>query len=60
MSMGTWKSRQISKAKKGSQTTGREKGIKATPLQKYMCRANRSYKHPNYASVMASLGTRKK
>lgn len=57
---GAWKSRQIAKKARGSQTPGKSKGIKASPLQRYMCRKNRSWKHPLYAVVMASLGQRKK
>lgn len=45
---------------KNNQTSGKSKGIRPSPLQKWMCRHNRSYKHPNYASVMATLGQRKK
>ena len=52
MSMITWKIHQIKKQHKGSQTTGISKGIKSTPLQRYMCRSNRSYKHPLYSVIM--------
>lgn len=47
------------KKSRPSQTTGRSKGIKPTALQRSLCRRNRSYKHPLYAEVMASLGSRK-
>lgn len=57
--MGTWKTRIIQKRNRGSQTTGKSKGIVATTLQKYMCRRNRSYKDPLYEVVMASCGTYK-
>lgn len=57
--MGQWKARTIKKKGKGSQTTGKQKGIVANTLQKYMCRRGRSYKHPLYGEVMASLGSRK-
>jgi len=57
--MSTWKSKIIKKKGKGSQTTGRQKGIRASALQKYMCRRGRSYRHPLYGEVMASLDVRK-
>jgi hypothetical protein len=57
--MGQWRSKKIQKAGKGSQATGRSKGIVASALQKTMCRRNRSYKNPVYGMVMASLGARK-
>jgi hypothetical protein len=56
--MSTWKSTTFGK-KNGSQTTGRSKGIRPSALQKSMCRRGRSYKHPLYGAVMASLGSRK-
>lgn len=59
VTMGTWKARKIVKGTRGSQTTGKQKGIVANTLDKYMCRRNRSYKHPLYASVMATLGSRR-
>jgi hypothetical protein len=58
--MGNWKLRKIKKKGRGSQTTGRTKGIVASPLQKFMCRHGRSYKHPLYGDVMESLGQRKR
>lgn len=42
-----------------SQTTGKSKGIRPSALERYMCRHNRSYKHPKYGEVMANLGSRK-
>jgi hypothetical protein len=57
--MSHWKSRTISKTTKGSQTPGIKKGIHPSQLERYMCRRNRSYKHADYARVMASLGLRK-
>lgn len=57
--MGQWKSKKLKKLGKGSRTTGKQKGITASALQKYMCRRGRSYKHPLYGEVMASLGARK-
>lgn len=59
MPMGTWKRRLILKKGRGSQTTGRQKGIRPTAIQKFMCRHNRSYKHPLYDVVMETLGMRK-
>lgn len=53
--MGTWKARQIGKKNKASRTTGRSKGIVSSALERYMCRRNRSYKHPLYAKVLLSL-----
>jgi hypothetical protein len=58
--MGQWRARKILKKGRGSQTTGRTKGIVASPLQKWMCRHGRSYKHRLYEETMASLGQRKK
>ena len=54
MSMRTWKVHKIKKAHKGSQTTGRSKGIVSSALQRFMCRRNRSYKHPLYAEIMGN------
>jgi hypothetical protein len=45
---------------KGSQTPGVKKGIRPSTIQRYMCRHNRSWKHPLYEITMASLGNRKK
>lgn len=39
-------------------TTGKSKGIVATPTQKGMCRRNRSWKDKNYDAIMKSLGRR--
>lgn len=58
--MGTWKVRAISKKTKGSQTTGRSKGIISTPLERSFCRRNRSYKNPLYNVVMSKLTGEKK
>lgn len=57
--MGAWRARKMVKGQRASQTTGRQKGIVASSLAKHMCRHNRSYKHPEYAAVMAGIGTRK-
>ena len=53
--MGTWKLKQLSKKTKGSQTTGKSKGIITTALERMMCRRNRSWKHPLYGAVMSKL-----
>jgi hypothetical protein len=58
-SMGNWKKKLIQKKGRGSQTTGKSKGIVATALQKSMCRRNRSYKHPNYGVIMDSIGVKR-
>jgi hypothetical protein len=58
--MGTWKARIIKKKNKGSQNTGKSKGIIASPLAKHMCRHNRSWKHPLYGVVMEKIGLRAK
>lgn len=50
--------RAMAEGKKPSQTTGRTKGIRPSALAKYMCRSNRSYKHPRYEAVMSKLGSR--
>lgn len=52
--MGSWKKKQISKKAKGSQTTGKQKGINPSQLIKWMCRHNRSWKHPLYSLLMCS------
>lgn len=49
MTMGTWKTKVIRKKGRGSQTTGRAKGIIATTLSKFICRRNRSYKDRLYS-----------
>ncbi len=53
--MGMWKNRVLRKKGKGKQETGKSKGIIASPLAKYMCRHNRSWKHPLYNVVMEKL-----
>lgn len=57
---GDWKARKIKKQGRGSQTPGLKKSIRPSALQRIMCRRARSYKYPNYAAVMATLGSRKK
>jgi hypothetical protein len=57
--MGDWKKRIIEKKNRGRSETGRSKGIVATPLQKMMCRRNRSWKHPQYGAVMMILNGEK-
>ena len=57
--MGTWKKRKLVKGQRASRETGKKKGLVPTTIQKWMCRTGRSYKHPLYEVVMASLGTRK-
>jgi hypothetical protein len=57
--MGTWKAKKIAKKARGSQATGKSKGISSSTLQKYMCRRNRSWKHSLYGEVMDSIGSRK-
>lgn len=44
------------KAKPSSSTSGRSKNIYASPLQRGICRRNRSWRHPQYETVMKSLG----
>lgn len=60
MNMSNWRSNKMRKANKGSQTPGKAKGLVATPIQRYMCTRNRSWKHPRYEEVMASIGSRKR
>ncbi len=47
-----WKKKSINKTRKGSTTPGISKGdnCKATPLDKWMAKAGRSYKHPEYSN----------
>lgn len=47
------------KSSRPSQTTGKSKGLRPSQLQRYMCRANRSYKNRDYGRIMASVGQRK-
>jgi len=54
------KAHHIVKPQRGNQTSGKSKGIRALALEKYMCRHNRSYKHPLYEEVMSKIGIRKK
>lgn len=60
MTMATWKTKLIRKKARGSQATGKSKGIVASPLAKFMCKHNRLWKHPRYAEVMAKIGLRSK
>lgn len=50
--MGTWKRRKLVKGQRASRTTGKSKGIVSSTLQRYMCRANRSWRHPLYEEIM--------
>lgn len=56
--MGNWKSKIIAMQHKGSSTTGKSKGIITTPLERTICRRNRSWKHPLYNEVMATIDRR--
>lgn len=47
------------KKSRPSRTTGKSKGIRPSAIQKFMCRHNRSYKHPLYERVMPTVGERK-
>lgn len=50
--MTTWKSKQIKKKNRGSQTPGRQKNpetCQADALKKYFARSGRSYKHNLYS-----------
>ena len=53
--MGTWRLRKMKKGLRASRTTGKSKGIIATPLERTICRRNRSYKHPSYALIMSKM-----
>ena len=48
--MGSWKARKFDKKTKASRTPGKSKGVncQSTPLERYMAKHNRSYKHPSY------------
>lgn len=52
--MGTWKARKLVKGARRSQTTGKQKGISPDGLRKWMCKHNRSWKHPLYSSIMGT------
>ena len=43
------------KKNRGSQTTGKSKGIIARTIERYMCKHNRSWRHPYYEIVMYAL-----
>lgn len=60
IAMGQWKTKLIKKKSRGSQATGKSKGIVASTLAKFMCRHNRSWKHPLYNEVMSKIGNRAK
>jgi hypothetical protein len=58
--MGKWKLKKLVKGSRASRATGKSKGIVASSLQKYMCRANRSWRHPLYDEIMGGgMFTRK-
>lgn len=46
--MGTWKQRKTQKGQRASRTPGNKKGLVPPSWARYICRANRSYKHPMY------------
>lgn len=47
--MGTWKTRKLTKGQRASRSPGNKKGLVPPPWARYICRANRSYKHPDYS-----------
>lgn len=47
--MGTWRQRKIKKGQRASRTPGNKKGLVPPSWARYICRSNRSYKHPQYA-----------
>lgn len=47
--MGTWKARKIQKGVRASHESGKKKGLVPPSWARYIARANRSYKHPDYA-----------
>ena len=57
--MGNWRSHKIMKKNKGSQTPGSQKGdsCKASPLDRYMAKSGRSYKHPEYPAWCSKMDT---
>ena len=58
--MGNWKRKTFEKRTKASRTTGKSKGIVASPLERTICRRNRSYKMREYAAVMKRLNGEKR
>jgi hypothetical protein len=46
--MGTWKARKVVKGSRASRTPGNKKGLVPPQWARYICRNNRSYKHPEY------------
>jgi hypothetical protein len=57
--MGSWRKRKILKKGRGKSESGKSKGLVPDALAKYMCRRNRSYKHPLYDEVMSKLAIKK-
>lgn len=47
--MGNWKARKLQKGLRASREAGRKKGLVPPSWARYICRSNRSYKHPFYA-----------
>ena len=58
--MGTWKTKSIGKKTKASRTTGRQKGITSSPLERTICRRNRSWKMKEYGLTMQKLNGEKR
>jgi hypothetical protein len=57
-SMAQYKTKQADKRRQGSQTPGHQKNenCHATAIERYFCRRNRSYKHPEYATWCGQSG----
>lgn len=58
--MGRWRAKKIYKGVRRSVTTGRQKGIFATPLERTICRRNRSWKYREYNAIMEKLNGNKR
>ena len=50
---GQWKARKLEKGQRASREAGRKKGLVPPAWAKYMAKAGRSYKHPQYEAWSA-------
>jgi hypothetical protein len=46
---GEWNARKQQKGVRASRESGKKKGLVPPQWAKYICRSNRSYKHPDYS-----------
>lgn len=60
MQMGLWNQRRTRKIyHSAQQVSGRDtkkgENCRSSSIERYMCRRNRSYKHPRYSQIMSGL-----